>query len=229
MAVLLLVRHAQASFGMGTYDSLSKRGVTQSHLLGQALSARGIKPTLLVSGDLTRHRQTMVALTEAAGWDLPTQSDPGWNEFDHAAVIAVHKPAYRNSASMAAEFARTLSPRKAFQQAYEEAVAHWIERPDDETYPETFTAFRSRVAAALRRTSRQLESGDVALIVTSGGPISSIFTDLLGGDGTVWQRGHVALVNTAVTKVVTGRRGATLVSWNEHVHLEFDEGLVTYR
>jgi hypothetical protein len=37
-------------------------------------------------------------------------------------------------------------------------------------------------------------------------------------------------VNTGVTKVITGRRGMTLVSFNEHGHLERPEGaLLTYR
>lgn len=230
MAMLLLVRHGQASFGItGNYEGLSKRGQEQSRRLGKTLSERGITPTLLVRGDQRRHRETLDLLSESAGWQLPQHPDPGWNEFDHAAVIGVHKPAYRNTATMAADFARTLSPRRAFQQTYEEAVAHWVSAPDDEAFPETFTAFRARVSAALRRTSRQLDSGDVALVVTSGGPISSVLTDLFAGSGEVWQRSHLVLVNTGVTKLVTGRRGTTLVSYNEHTHLESDPELVTYR
>ena len=37
-------------------------------------------------------------------------------------------------------------------------------------------------------------------------------------------------VNTGVTKLVTGRRGVTMVSFNEHGHLEGrDPELLTYR
>jgi hypothetical protein len=38
-------------------------------------------------------------------------------------------------------------------------------------------------------------------------------------------------VNTAITKIVVGREGRTLVSYNEHSHLEWAGGgtLVTYR
>jgi len=36
-------------------------------------------------------------------------------------------------------------------------------------------------------------------------------------------------VNTSVTKVVVGDRGATLVSFNEHGHLETHPDLLTYR
>jgi hypothetical protein len=38
------------------------------------------------------------------------------------------------------------------------------------------------------------------------------------------------VVNASVTKVVVGRRGTSLVSFNDHSHLEAAEpGLVTYR
>jgi hypothetical protein len=39
----------------------------------------------------------------------------------------------------------------------------------------------------------------------------------------------VVCVNSGVTKLVTGRRGVTLVSFNEHTHLESQPGLLTYR
>ena len=37
------------------------------------------------------------------------------------------------------------------------------------------------------------------------------------------------VVNTSVTRVVTGRRGVTLVSFNEHAHLQELPDLLTYR
>jgi hypothetical protein len=37
-------------------------------------------------------------------------------------------------------------------------------------------------------------------------------------------------VNSSVTKIVVGRRGQTLVSFNEHTHLETaGDGFITYR
>jgi hypothetical protein len=56
-----------------------------------------------------------------------------------------------------------------------------------------------------------------------------VTTALLGGDPALWSRLNVVCVNTGVTKVVTGRRGATLVSFNEHTHLEGEPELLTYR
>ena len=61
MSQVLLVRHGQASWGADDYDVLSERGVEQSGVLGAALAARGIEPTVLVSGAMRRHHQTAAA------------------------------------------------------------------------------------------------------------------------------------------------------------------------
>ena len=46
----------------------------------------------------------------------------------------------------------------------------------------------------------------------------------------MWARLNPVTVNSSVTKVVVGRRGATLVSFNDHSHLEGMDGrLLTYR
>ena len=44
-----------------------------------------------------------------------------------------------------------------------------------------------------------------------------------------WSRLSKVVVNSSVTKVVLGRRGTSLVSFNDHGHLEGREGLLTYR
>jgi hypothetical protein len=67
-------------------------------------------------------------------------------------------------------------------------------------------------------------------VFTSGGVIAATATML-------WELPEQALitlnrvaVNTAITKIVTGRSGVTLVSFNEHGHLEHGaEPLVSYR
>lgn len=77
---------------------------------------------------------------------------------------------------------------------------------------------------ARRRTRRR---GDGALF-TSGGVISALAARLLGlPDSAMVAFNHV-VVNATITKVVSGRRGVSLVSFNEHGHLEPDH-LVTYR
>ena len=240
MSAILLVRHGQASFGKADYDVLSEVGERQSRVLGRSLAARGIDPDLLVTGAMKRHRQTLDHAMDSAGWDGATVTlDDGWNEFDHEHVIEVLKPHYRSPIVMKADLARTLKPRQAFQAMFEEATRRWAGGEFDDEYKETFAAFCSRVADALSRTAAALEPKQTGVVFTSGGPIAAIVAAILSPSGQLtagqhgaelWGRLNITTINTAVTKVVVGGRGQTLVSMNDHGHLESAEpGLVTYR
>ena len=70
-------------------------------------------------------------------------------------------------------------------------------------------------------------SGDVAVVCTSWGPISWVAASLLGGGVDMWMGLNPVMTNASVSKVVIGRTGTTLVSLNDHGHLEPDN--VTYR
>ena len=218
MSVILLVRHGQASFGKPDYDTLCELGVRQSQVLGRSLKARGVEPDLLVTGRMKRHLQTLEYAAESARWDAPTEVDPGWNEFDHEQIIEVHEPA----------------PRQAFQDMFEAATTRWAAGEHDDEYAESFTAFGQRVQEALRRTSSALEPKQTAVVFTSGGPISRVAASILSPSGAcgteLWGRMNITTINAAITKVVVGARGLTLVSINDHSHLEAaGSGLVTYR
>jgi broad specificity phosphatase PhoE len=218
VSVILLVRHGQASFGAADYDQLSPTGEEQSAILGRALAARGVRPTRIVAGAMKRHAQTANFATEAAGWGLPLEIDAGWDEFDHLQMLAVHTPPETDEAS---------SEKAAFQRWFEEASAKWTGGQHDDEYDEPFGTFTGRVDAALARLGASLAPADTAVVFTSGGPVSWAATSLLDGDAGLWLKLNPVTVNTAVTKIVIGRRGMTLVSLNDHAHLEPD--WLTYR
>ena len=71
MGRLLLVRHGQASFGAEDYDVLSETGWEQGRRLGARLARAGVRPTVLLRGAMHRHRETLEAMCDAAGWDQP--------------------------------------------------------------------------------------------------------------------------------------------------------------
>jgi len=219
MGVILLVRHGQASWGAADYDVLSEAGVEQSRMLGAALAARGVEPTLLLAGSMRRHAQTASAAREGAGWSLDAEVDPGWNEFDHVQMLEVH-----GSPEAAADGQLT---RQQFDAWFDAAVVTWTTGSQDSEYEEPFHAFTARVEAAFRRTAAGLGSGDVAVVFTSGGPISWVAATLLRGGVDTWTRLNPVTVNASFAKVVVGGRGTTLVSFNEHGHLE--PAHVTYR
>jgi broad specificity phosphatase PhoE len=215
---ILLVRHGQASFGADDYDQLSPLGEEQSRVLGTALAARGVVPSVLVAGAMKRHGQTAAAACDAAGWDLEPTIDDGWNEFDHVQVLSVHTPPESDD---------SVPERVAFQRWFEEATLRWTRGRHDEEYDEPFGAFTDRVHTALDRLAAGLGSGETAVVFTSGGPVAWAAASLLGGGSDLWLRLNPVTVNTGTSLVVVGRRGPTLVSLNDHAHLSPDH--VTYR
>ena len=219
MSLLLLVRHGQASWGTADYDRLSPLGHEQSRVLGQALAARGVRPDLVVRGGMRRHRETATAVAAGGGWHAEATEDRGWDEFDHQQMLSLHPAGPQDGDDLT---------RAEFQRWFEEAVVRWTGGDFADEYGESFSAFGDRVQAALRRTVDRLGPQQTGLVLTSGGPISWVVASMLGGAAEVWSRLNPVTVNASVTKVVVGRRGATLVSFNDHSHLERD-GLLTYR
>ena len=219
MGQILLVRHGQASWDGEDYDVLSEVGHRQGELLGAALAARDIRPDLVVTGGMRRHRETVENLVDGASLGhVGVELDAGWDEYDHVSMLAQVPTSFAGDKPSAAEF----------QAWMEQATDRWVRGENAEDYHEPFAEFTDRVEVALRRTAEAAE-GRTALVVTSGGPISWVTTTLLGGDAALWSRLNVVCVNSGVTKLVTGRRGVTLVSFNEHTHLESQPGLLTYR
>ncbi len=67
MGVLLLVRHGQASLGAADYDKLSDTGWRQAQITGARLAAADLVVDRVVSGALTRQRDTAQAVLAALG------------------------------------------------------------------------------------------------------------------------------------------------------------------
>jgi broad specificity phosphatase PhoE len=218
MGQVLLVRHGQASWDGDDYDVLSENGHRQGELLGAALAARGVRPDLVVSGGMRRHRETVENLVDGAGLgNVSVELDPGWDEYDHLSMLAQVPTSFAGEKPTAAEF----------QAWMEQATDRWIRGENAEDYHEPFAAFTGRVETALH--SAVGGTRGTTVVVTSGGPISWVCASLLGGGASLWSRLNVVCVNAGVTKLVTGRRGVTLVSFNEHTHLEGVPDLLTYR
>jgi broad specificity phosphatase PhoE len=219
---LLLVRHGQASWDSEDYDVLSETGWEQSRLLGRSLAARGIRPDLVVTGGMRRHRETAEACLEELGATVGTGVDAGWDEFDHVAMLGALPQPFDGRQPTKAEF----------QEWFERATDRWTGGEHDAEYAESFEAFTARVDSALRRTAEAAGSG-TALVFSSGGPIAWCVAGLLADDrvvaGSLWRRLNPVCVNSGVTRLVTGRRGTTMVSFNGHAHLDGVPEVLTYR
>ncbi|WP_111497524.1 MULTISPECIES: histidine phosphatase family protein [Marinobacter] len=229
MATLYLIRHGQASFGKANYDQLSDTGWEQGRVLGRWLADK-VTPAALFCGDLQRHRETVTAIGEGYGQPLPElQIDPGFNEFDHEAVVHALKPAWADRDAMARDLATHDKPRKAFQQAFAEAVQRWVSGEHEADYPETWAAFQARVGAALQAAIDGANGGDV-LVASSGGPIAVVMQQLLGLDDRRALALNEVIANTSVTRILFSGGRRSLSGFNGYAHLE-DRApeLVTFR
>ena len=233
MGVILLVRHGQASFGLGDYDRLSARGAEQTMFLGRRIAAMSGSPTQLWSGQLSRQRATLDRVQNAlpSGDDAPVRTEDGrLDEFDHQSILRAHKPAWRSRPLMLADLARSRDAKARFQEVFHESTVRWATGDDDASYGESFPAFVARCRAVSQALQQSAADGTV-LAASSGGVISAICADLLGLGGAGWLQMNRVMVNASITKLITGRESGklTMVSFNDHAHLEHDRSLITYR
>lgn len=227
MPTILLIRHAQASFGTTDYDLLSEVGRRQAVALDQGLRARGVKPDRILRGSLRRQRQTMEHCCIATGPDVTV--DTRLDEYDHADIFSHYAPqaiaAWRGNAGAA-----SMVTSGELQTLLDQALWRWADDAENSACKQTWPAFRARALDALADLTASLGRGEQTLVFTSAGVTAAICAHLLRGSTDAFVALNRVAVNTGVTKLVHGRAGTNLVSFNDHSHLEqFDPVLLTYR
>lgn len=234
VSVILLVRHGQASFGEADYDVLSPLGVRQAEVVGASLAARGVHLDRAVSGSLRRQRDTARTALAAAGSDIGgsgiggsgigIEVDPRWDEYDHTGVYDDFA-----AAAPAGLLADRAESARVFQERLEGALLDWSSGRASGLRPE-WARFSADVAAATLAVTDGLGSGQTVAVFTSGGVVSAVCAQLLDLPPAAVVAFNRVVVNAGITKVVRGRRGSTLVSFNDHAHFEGEHGaLLTYR
>ncbi|EXG80228.1 histidine phosphatase family protein [Cryptosporangium arvum] len=215
MAVVLLVRHGQASFGAAEYDELSELGREQSRIVGVNLAAQDVRVDRAVSGGLRRQRDTAELCLTAAGRATDVRVDPRFDEYDHLGLAAqLHDGPVPTSS-------------RDFQAVLDVALEQWV---SGAIVPEGMPAwgeFSDRAWAGLDEFVTALGRGGSGVVFTSGGVIAAICARLLGLTPAGFVALHRVVINGGITKVVAGRGGTALISFNEHSHLPAAQ--VTYR
>ncbi len=219
MAELVLVRHGQASFGADDYDKLSELGWRQSRWLGEYFAERGATFDRIVRGSLRRHAETLKGIAEGMGRPLEGGEDARLNEYDSHALLSAHlkgKPLPQGD------------DRREHFRILREAMYAWTDGALAGHPHEPFADFRGRVLASLA----ELRSGAAkrVLVVSSGGPISTILAEVLG----MPLRGVVDLNlqtrNTGISELQAGSSRIHCVSFNNVPHLDRPDraGALTY-
>ena len=213
MTTLYLVRHGQASFGKANYDKLSELGKVQSGYLGQYFAERELAFDQLITGSLTRHRETASAI----GQNLPslpaaTEIDD-LNEFDFMAVvnrfIETTPSAAPKRDATAKEYYRLLKRAMLAWSKGELSLAEGNE---------TWSAFEHRVKRALEHISNT--RANRVLVVTSGGVIAMLLRHVLGYPPQSVVNVNLQIRNASFTECLVTKSGHYMSSFNNIAHLD---------
>jgi broad specificity phosphatase PhoE len=222
---VLLVRHAQASFGAADYDVLSPLGREQTAALAAALRRRSLNVTRIAAGSARRQRETAEPI--AAGCGLEIETDPRWNEYETDEVLAHHA---KEAVSLEGTGEGGEITSRDFQLVLDDALAEWVEAGATTAAAQTWPEFLASRVAALEDFAAGLGGGETGIAFTSGGVLGAIGAHLLGAHADLFPRLNKVAVNSGITKLVVGRGGTSLIAFNEHGHLdEAGSRLLTYR
>ena len=221
MGMLYLVRHGQASFGAADYDQLSELGARQCHALGRWFAERGVQFEAVLRGALRRHAQSLAAFTEGHGALPEALVLPGLNEYEGEALVRALLP------DLVEEVGTPQGYKRHFR-TLREALAKWIAGELQPPGVPTHAEWVAGIVAALEHV-RARHSGNV-LVVSSGGTIGTALGHVLGAPVATTIELNMQMRNSAVSQLVYGPRGISLVSYNHLPHLDAPEraGWVTY-
>ena len=232
MPVIYLIRHGQASFGADNYDQLSDLGEQQAGILGTALTRRLNQFDVVSLGSMQRHTQTARSCLAAMGQDfdsIETQINVGWNEYDHADILAQLRPELATAQSTTAFIAQQKNPKQVFEKVFNQAIDRWVDGHYDD-YIETWLNYKMRVKAALQVVIEENANAKHIAVFTSGGPISLLSQSLLGVPEQNIMQLNWTLVNCGITRLVATLSRTFVSSLNEHVHFEgSNKPFITYR
>jgi broad specificity phosphatase PhoE len=217
MPTIVLIRHGQASFGAEDYDALSPGGHAQASAVARELGRDGRPVHRIVSGTLRRQRETAEPAASVLG--LPVAVDPRLDEYDMDEILARHSGTeVRTGAHPDGQQVSSAE----FQRLLEDGLRRWIAAGEASATAETWPQFQTRTRAAVAELAAALPSGATGLAFTSAGVIAAVCVSVLGvADGTLVALNRVG-VNGAITLIASGRSGLSLISFNEHRHLERD-------
>ncbi|MBK0328465.1 histidine phosphatase family protein [Rhodobacteraceae bacterium F11138] len=215
MAEVLVIRHAQASFGADNYDRLSDLGHRQSALAGKALRQSGWKPDRLITGTLNRQHETLAGM----GFDQEPETHPGLNEYDFHDLLSVR------FGGQVPDPVR--HDRKTHFRTLRETILDW-QRGGLQGASESWQDFAQRVEAA-RRFAVHTDARRV-LVISSGGPIGQLVASSLGAPDARMVALNLQVKNTSWTRFFFSKQNFILHEFNSTPHFSTPENakLLTY-
>ncbi|MEJ5219686.1 histidine phosphatase family protein [Cognatishimia sp. D5M38] len=211
MSQMMLVRHGQANSGARdeeSYDRLSDLGHQQAAWLGAYLRDTGQHFTRVYCGSMRRHQETAQGMGAEQYGSL--QIDARLNEFPYFSLAQAYERQTSEPIPMT---------REGFAMQLERVLAAWA-ADELEDIAEPFADFAARVDAVIQ----DIASGDgPALVVTSGGLISTVLRTTLALNTPAWAQMCLAIHNTSLHhwQAFMGRQ--LLTQFNSVPHLDTPE------
>jgi broad specificity phosphatase PhoE len=239
MGVVVLIRHAQASFLEQNYDKLSNLGEAQARLLGEYWARHRIVFDRACTGPRVRQKDTLAIVSEAcrkAGIKFP---EPlvmhEFDEYQAEAALDRSLPellqtdqtirdlhsAFQSSSGSAAR-------RVTFQELFEAVIGKWVREEICPPGVETWLEFCSRVNFGLTKCLSAGGRGERIAIFTSGGPIAVAMQRALQLSAESTLNLSWMLRNSSWSEFIYSRERFTLSSFNCHAHID-DPAMSTYR
>jgi broad specificity phosphatase PhoE len=204
MGTVYLVRHGQASFGAANYDQLSPLGTQQCVRLGEYFRAKGLS-----------FDAALVGTPDTLTW-------PGLNEYDSKAVLnAIHpEPLERPKTPEAV--------RRHFR-LLRQGLAAWMAAQVQPEGMPSYADFVAGIVGALDHV-REQHVGRNVLIVSSGGPISTLVGQVLGMAPEATIELNLRIRNSSVSELTFNDKKVSLLTYNTLPHLDTPEhtSWVTY-
>ncbi|SEK75186.1 Broad specificity phosphatase PhoE [Roseovarius nanhaiticus] len=205
MTEIILIRHGQANSGASDeagYDRLSDLGHRQAAWLGEWLQSTDPHFDRVITGTLTRQRQTAHSMGFAA-----TGEDARLNELTYFALAQAMEAQHGVAAPDTAQ---------EFSHYMPQVIAHWAEdRLAD--VPETFGSFHTRITTMIDEIASQHGR---SMLVTSGGVIGMIMRHVLGLDTHSMTRMMLRTHNSSVHRLRHVHGQLVLDSFNATPHLD---------
>lgn len=236
MNVLLLIRHAQASFMQDDYDTLSPLGKEQADALGAYWTQSGLLFDQVFVGPRRRHRQTAEAVAAAYRAQGLRWPDPvPLAELDeyHGPIVVDRRLAQlvANDPEIASLTQRATADADDMQQyfrLFKKITRQWmqgeLETPAD---LENWPSFRQRIGRALEHILPRNDDGQTAVAFTSGGTIAAAVGQTLAiADDKILELSW-RVRNAACTELLLSEGQLILNAFNTVAHLA-DPRLLTY-
>ncbi|MEX0310243.1 MAG: histidine phosphatase family protein [Tateyamaria sp.] len=201
--------------GTDNYARLSEVGREQSRLVGAALAEAGWVPDRLVTGTLTRQKDTLAA----KGVDAPPEEHSGFNEYDFHDLLHARFDGQVPDPVM--------GDRKTHFRTLRDTILEW-QGGGLAKARESWAEFTGRVAAA--RTFATKTSAKRVLVVSSGGVIGQLVASTLGAPAAQMMEINLQVKNTSITRFIFSGERFFLHEFNTTPHLSASDraGLLTY-